>query len=226
MIKFENVFKTYNNNAVALDDVSFEVKEKEFISLVGKSGAGKTTLLKLLLAEERPTSGKVYFKDQDVSIISLKHLPEIRRQIGVVFQDYKLLPKKTVFENVSYVLEAIGASEEEIKRDVPQVLDIVELGNKVNCFPVQLSGGEQQRVVIARALVHRPDVILADEPTGNLDPYHSRDIIKLLLSINDLGTTIILSTHNKETINFLGKRVITLRDGRVVRDQEKGKFVI
>ena len=233
MISFQNITKKYfltNNDteitSVALDDVSFDVAEKEFVSIVGKSGAGKTTLLKLLLAQEKPTNGDVFFEKQNINNIELKNLPELRRKIGSVFQDYKLISSKTVHENVSYVMEVIGASDEEIERDVPRVLDIVGLNDKLNNFPAQLSGGEKQRVAIARALIHRPVVILADEPTGNLDPYHTFEIIQLLRRINEMGTTVILSTHNKDVINNLGKRVITLEKGKLVRDEEKGRFIL
>jgi len=233
MISFQNITKKYflkNNNqevvSVALDDVSFKIKKKEFVSIVGKSGAGKTTLLKLLLVQEKPTTGNVFFEEIDVDKIDLKYLPALRRKIGSVFQDYKLIFSKTVYENVAYVLEVIGSSDQEIKRDVPRVLDIVGLSNKLGNFPAQLSGGEKQRVAIARALIHRPVVILADEPTGNLDPYNTFEIIQLLRKINEMGTTVILSTHNKEIINSLDKRVITLEKGKLVRDEEKGRFIL
>ena len=224
MIKFQTVTKIYPFNTIALDNVSFEVQPKEFISIVGKSGSGKTTLLKLLMAEEKPTRGRIFFEDQDIHKMKKSRLPRLRRKIGTVFQDYKLLPSKTAFENIAYVMEVMGASDKEIERDVPEVLEVVGLADKSNNFPLQLSGGERQRVAIARALIHRPEVILADEPTGNLDPYNTSDIIKLLLRINELGTTVILATHNKGIINSLGRRVITLENGKVVRDEEKGKF--
>lgn len=226
MIKFKDISKKYCRECIALDNVSFDVEPKEFVSVVGKSGAGKTTLFKLLIAEERPTGGELFFDNQNVNKLKYKHLPELRRQIGAVFQDYKLLETKNAFENVAYVLEVMGVSDKEIKRDVVEVLDIVGLSEKADNFPAQLSGGENQRLAIARALIHRPQVILADEPTGNLDPYHTSDIIELLLKINEMGTTIILATHNKDIINALGKRVITLYEGRVVRDDAKGKFMI
>jgi len=232
MIKFQNVTKIYPLNSpgsaptIALEDVSFEVKPKEFVSIVGRSGAGKTTLLKLLLAEEKPTRGRIFFDGQDVHKIKPGNLPRLRRRIGAVFQDYKLLLLKTTYENVAYAMEVIGATDQEISRDVPEVLEIVGLSNRAFNFPAELSAGERQRAAIARALIHRPDVILADEPTGNLDPYHSSDIIRLLLKIHELGTTIILATHNKEIINALGKRVITLEEGRVIRDEEKGRFIL
>lgn len=226
MINFNNVTKIYNPNTVALEDVSFEIKEREFISIVGRSGAGKTTLLKLLLAEEKPTKGRIFFRGQDIHKIRPKDLPRFRCKIGTVFQDYKLLPSKTVYENIAYVMEVRGACDAEIAQDVPQILEIVGLSQKANNFPAQLSGGERQRAAIARALVHRPDVILADEPTGNLDPYNTLDVIRLLVKIYELGTTVILATHNKQIVNSLGKRVITLEEGKLIRDAERGRFMI
>ncbi|TSC74920.1 MAG: hypothetical protein G01um101430_737 [Parcubacteria group bacterium Gr01-1014_30] len=226
MIKFQNVFKIYPPNTTALEDVSFEVRPEEFVSIVGKSGAGKTTLLKLALAEEAPESGNVFFDDQDIHKLRHSQLPYYRRRIGAVFQDYKLFPSKTAYENISYILEVMGVSDEKISHDVKEVLEIVGLQEKAHNSPVQLSGGERQRVAIARALIHRPDVILADEPTGNLDPYNTAEIIRLLLKIQEMGTTCILATHNKEVINRLGKRVITLEQGRIVRDVEKGRFIL
>jgi len=226
MVKFQNVTKIYPPNTVALSDVSFEIEPKEFVCLVGKSGAGKTTLLKLLMVEEKPSSGRIFFNNQDVQKIKLEHLPDFRRKIGAVFQDYKLLPSKTAYENIAYAMEVIGASDAEIARDMAEVLDIVGLTGRAHNFPAQLSGGERQRVAIARALIHRPEIILADEPTGNLDPYHTLDIIRLLLKINEFGTTIILSTHNREVINSLGKRAITLDEGKIIRDEKKGRFIL
>jgi cell division transport system ATP-binding protein len=232
MIKFQNITKIYPSNisglkpTIALDNISFEVKSKEFVSIVGKSGAGKTTLLKLLLVEERPTSGKIFFEEQNVHYIKREDLPELRKKIGVVFQDYNLLSNKTAYENISYVMEVIGAEDKDIARDVPKVLEIVGLSKRANNFPAELSGGEKQRVAIARALVHRPDIILADEPTGNLDPYNTLEIVNLLLKIQELGTTVVLATHNKEVVNKLGKRVVTLEDGKMIRDDVKGKFML
>jgi len=226
MIKFQNVSKIYSPKAAALDGVSFEVKEKEFVSIVGKSGSGKTTLFKLILAEEKPTSGRIFFDSQEVQKIKTKELPELRRKIGAVFQDYKLLHSKTVYENIAYAMEVIGASDQEVKRDVAEALEIVGLTNRTNNFPVELSGGEKQRVAIARALIHRPEVILADEPTGNLDPYNTLDIMRLLLKINEAGTTVVLATHNRDIINSLDKRVITLQDGKIIRDEENGRFIL
>jgi len=232
MIRFQNVSKIYPSNSdsglqtYALDDVNLQVGKKEFISLVGKSGAGKTTLFRILLVEEKPTSGQVFLDSQEVHKIKKSRLPYLRRRIGAVFQDYKLLPSKTAYENIAYALEVIGANDEEIQKDVPEVLQIVGLADKANNFPVELSGGEKQRVAIARALIHRPEVILADEPTGNLDPYNASDIIQLLLKINELGTTVILATHNKDIVNNLGRRVVTMENGKIIRDEEKGRFVL
>lgn len=226
MISFQNITKKYFSTVVALDDVSFDVEEKEFVAIVGRSGAGKTTLLKLFLREEHPTDGKIFFDGEDVHKMKKKFVPLLRRKIGVIFQDYKLLKSKTVYENIAYALEILGASEKTIENDVSYVLDIVNLTDRANNFPDQLSGGEKQRTAIARALIHRPEIIIADEPTGNLDPYHTQDIIELLKKINEFGTTIILSTHDKEIINNLERRVITLEKGRLVKDEKKGRFIL
>lgn len=226
MISFRNVTKIYSSHVFALKNVSFDVRQNEFILIVGRSGAGKTTLLRLLIREEKPTKGKVLFDGMDISKIKPGNIPQFRRRIGVVFQDYKLLPSKTVYENVAYAMEVTGASDSEIVKDVPEVLDIVGLKERIRDFPHQLSGGEKQRVAIARALVHRPKVIIADEPTGNLDPYNTQDIINLFSRIHELGTTIILSTHHKLVVDSLGKRVITLEDGRLIRDEKNGRFIL
>ncbi len=231
MISIKNLSKIYTSRfdqsrIKALDDVSFEIGEKEFVSLVGKSGAGKTTLLKMILAEDKPDEGEVLFQGIDVNRIKKSQLPKLRQRIGVVFQDYKLFPSKTTCENVAYIMEVMGAKQEDIDRDVPQILELVGLKSKMCNFPNELSGGEKQRVAIARALIHRPDVILADEPTGNLDPYHTRGIIKLLIKIYEMGTTVVLATHDKNVINSLGRRVITIDDGKVIRDEEKGRFIL
>lgn len=226
MIKFENVTKKYKDDFVALDNINFEIEEGEFVSIVGASGAGKSTLLKLIYAEEMPTEGAVYFKGQPLGDISRRKLPYHRRNIGTVFQDFKLLPKKTVFENVAYALEACGAPKEEIEEDVPQILDIVGLKDKMGKFPRELSGGEQQRVALARALIHKPLVIVADEPTGNLDPASSLEIVELLLKINTLNTTIILASHDKEIVNKAARRVIVLEKGKIICDDAKGKYKI
>lgn len=231
MISFKKVTKIFHTRTdyepiVALNDLSFEIKPGEFVSIVGKSGAGKTTLLRLISAEERPTKGDIFFNGDNLCKIKMAKLPRLRRKIGTVFQDYKLLPSKTAYENVAYALEVIGASEAEISRNVPDVLGIVGLSQRSQNFPEELSAGECQRVAIARALIHRPKVILADEPTGNLDPYNALEIVKLLSKINELGTTVILATHDKEIINRLGKRVLTLDSGALIRDEERGLFIL
>ncbi|MEK7087199.1 MAG: cell division ATP-binding protein FtsE [Patescibacteria group bacterium] len=226
MIKFENVSKIYNSHSAALKNVSFEVGHHEFVSVVGKSGAGKTTLLKLLLAEEKPTSGKIFFNRQNIVNVRQNELPYLRRQIGAIFQDFKLLPNKTAYENIAFAMQVVGKSDKEIKNDVSKVLDIVGLKDKTRNFPRELSGGEKQRVAIARALVHRPIVIIADEPTGNLDPINTWDIIRLLVKINELGTTVILATHDKEIINALEKRVVILEGGTVTRDENPGRYIL
>lgn len=228
MIEFRNVKKIYTGgiNTVALDDVSFRVGKEEFVSLVGHSGAGKSTLLKLLYAEEKPTSGEILFNGEDIANLTSKLLPYHRRRIGTVFQDFKLLPKKTLFENVAFALEVSDHSDKEIRELVPQILEIVGLAHKIDSYPREISGGEQQRVAIARALVHRPPLIIADEPTGNLDPISSWGIIQLLLKINKLGTTVLLATHNKDIVNRVKKRVITLDQGKIIRDHSKGRYAI
>ena len=223
MITFNSVSKIYGNYH-ALDDVSFRIEDKEFVSLVGRSGAGKSTVVKLLLKEEKPSHGKIFFKGMDVAELKGGGITNYRRRIGTVFQDFRLLPSKNVYENVAFAMEAAGRPEEEIVSDVPQVLEIVGLKDKEENFIEQLSGGEKQRVALARALVQRPEVILADEPTGNLDPIHTWEIVKLLLRINEFGTAIVLATHDKEIVNFLKRRVITLENGRIIRDEQKGKY--
>jgi cell division transport system ATP-binding protein len=229
MIEFKNVVKEYPPNImkeskVALQNVSFTVKPGEFVTLCGRSGAGKTTILKMISCEEKPSSGMVMFNDTNTLDVKKSDAYLIRQKIGFIFQDYKLLSYKTVFENVAYALEAFDFNPRLVKDEVLQVLELVGLDSKMNCLPKELSGGEKQRVSIARALIHRPEIILADEPTGNLDPYHTREIVKILLKINESGSTVILSTHSRETVNSLEKRVITLENGRIIRDEEKGVF--
>ena len=225
MIYYDKVTKAYTGG-LALEDVSFSIEPGEFVSVVGHSGAGKTTLMKMLLAEEKPTSGSVFFQSANVHEIGPSALNKIRRKIGTVFQDFRLLPHKTAYENIAFAMEAAGRSDEEIHSDVPHVLELVDLGDKMNHFPGQLSGGEQQRVAIARAIVNQPDVIVADEPTGNLDPVNTFEIVQILKKINDLGTTIILTTHNKGVVDAIGKRVITMDRGKIVRDDAAGKYVL
>jgi cell division transport system ATP-binding protein len=226
MILFDRVSKVYADDSVAVEDVSFHIAPHEFVSIVGPSGAGKTTLLKLLLAEERPTSGAVLFNDTDVHDLKRRDIDEFRRQVGMVFQDFRLLPDKTVYENIAFAMEVAGRADEDIEQDVPHVLELVGLTPKIWNFPGELSGGEKQRVAIARALVNEPDIIIADEPTGNLDPVNTFDVVQILKKINDLGTTVILTTHNKGIIDSLGRRVIAMDRGRVVRDDKSGKYSI
>ena len=225
MIKFRDITKEYER--VILNGISLEIKDGEFVSLVGPSGAGKSTLLRLLTKEEKPTSGDVLIDDINLSDVPDGDIPYLRRKIGTVFQDFKLLSGKNAFENVAFALEVSGASEEEIDQDVPQLLQIVGLADKIKSFPNQMSGGEKQRLAIARALIHRPKILLADEPTGNLDLVNSYDVLKLLYKINELGTTVILATHNRDIVNTVGKRVITLDNGKIVKDQiENGRYII
>lgn len=226
MIYFDNVSKSYADNSVALEGVTFSIEPKEFISIVGHSGAGKSTLLKMLLAEEKPTDGAVFFESRNIHTLKKDEINEFRRSIGVVFQDFRLLPNKTVYENIAFAMEAAGKTDEEIEGDVPHVLDLVDLGHKIWAFPHELSGGEKQRVAIARAIVNQPDIIIADEPTGNLDPINTYDIVQILKKINDLGTTVLLTTHNKGVIDSLGKRVITMVDGKIVRDDKEGRYIL
>jgi cell division transport system ATP-binding protein len=225
MIYFDNVTKRYSGHTV-IDDVTLGIEQGEFISIVGHSGAGKTTLLRLLLAEERPTRGAVFFESTNIHKIRSSRVPRYRRRIGVVFQEFRLLPQKTAYENIAFAMEAAGRTDAEIKADVPQVLELVDLGSKAMHFPHELSGGEKQRVAIARAIVSQPDVLIADEPTGNLDPVNTYDIIQILRKINDMGTTIILTTHNKGIIDALKKRVVTMQEGRIIRDDPHGKYVL
>ncbi|MBL7045647.1 MAG: cell division ATP-binding protein FtsE [Parcubacteria group bacterium] len=226
MIYFDRVSKTYNGGSSALDNVSLTIEPNEFVSIVGHSGAGKTTLLKMLLAEDKPTEGAVFFESDDISQLNRDRMNSLRRRMGMVFQDFRLLSHKTVYENIAFAMEAAGRTDEEIESDVPYVLELVDLGEKMWSFPHELSGGEKQRVAIARAIVNQPDVVIADEPTGNLDPINTFEIVQILKKINDLGTTIILTTHNKGIIDSLGKRVITLDSGRVVRDDKSGKYIL
>lgn len=222
MIYFNNVSKVYRD-AVALDDVTVAITAGEFVSIVGHSGAGKTTLTKMILAEDAPTDGTVFFESVNVHKIKNKDLTKLRRRIGVVFQDFKLLPNKTAYENIAFAMEAVGKTDEEIASDVPHVLELVDLSHRVNHFPTQMSGGEQQRLAIARAIINQPELIIADEPTGNLDPINTHEIVQILKKINDLGTTVILATHNKGVVEAVAKRVITMENGKIIRDTKHSK---
>jgi len=224
MITFSKVSKAYAPGSAALKNVNLKIPTGDFVSVVGQSGAGKSTLLKLLSAEERPTAGRVVIDGWDVTQIKKWQVPHLRRQIGVVFQDYKLLPKRTVFENVAFAMEVGGATTGDIRNTVPHILKLVNLLKKAEVYPTELSGGEKQRVAIARALAFKPQILLADEPTGNLDALHSWDIVQLLIKINKLGTTVMLATHNDDIVNALKKRVVTLNSGKVVADHEGGTY--
>ncbi len=226
MIYFDKVSKVYKDDTVALDNVSFAVEPGQFVSIVGHSGAGKTTLLKMIMAEEKPSTGQVFFESTDIHSLPASQVPRLRRRIGNVFKDFRLLPAKTIFENVAFVMEAAGRNDNEIQSDVPHVLELVGLNSKIFNFPAELSGGEKQRVAIARAIVNQPDLLLADEPTGNLDPISTFEIIEILRKINEIGTTVILTTHNKGVVDNLGKRVITMERGQVVRDSKEGKYIL
>ena len=228
MIYFDNVSKVYRNGveSTALDCVTLSIEPKEFVSIVGHAGAGKTTLLKMILAEERPSSGTVFFESTDIHKIPRAKLHDLRRKIGTVFQDFRLIPGMTAFENIAFAMEAAGRSDEEIEGDVPHVLELVDLAEKAHSFPHELSGGERQRVAIGRAIVNQPDVLLADEPTGNLDPINTYQVVEILKRINELGTTVVLTSHNKGVIDSLGRRVITMDSGHVVRDDKEGRYIL
>ncbi|MDX9917849.1 MAG: cell division ATP-binding protein FtsE [Gudongella sp.] len=226
MIKFVNISKEYKNGVIALYDINIEIEKGEFIFLVGSSGAGKSTLVKLLLKEEGITRGNLYLNGMNITRVPNRRIPYIRRQVGVVFQDFRLLPNKTVYENVAFAMEIVGASPKEIRRRVPLILGMVDLSRKANSFPDQLSGGEQQRVSIARAIINNPPVLIADEPTGNLDPDTAWEIMKVLTDINNRGTTVIMATHAREIVNKMKKRVVALEEGRLVRDDQKGGYSI
>ncbi|HCC22935.1 TPA: cell division ATP-binding protein FtsE [Candidatus Falkowbacteria bacterium] len=226
MIKLRQITKLYKPNTYALHCVDLHIKDKEFVSIIGQSGTGKTTLIRLLTAEEKPTKGQLIVGGWDITRIHRRDVPILRRQIGVIYQDFKLLNQKTIFENIAFALQVCGTSRSTINKVVPQVLRIVGLESKISRYPWQLSGGEQQRVGIARALIHHPKILLADEPTGNLDSINTREIIALLKKINELGTTVMLVTHDKDVVNLLKKRVVTLDQGRVVSDQKVGRYML
>ncbi len=224
MIEFQNIDKEYENNIKALYNVSLKINKGDFVFLVGSSGAGKSTLIKLLLKEEEPTNGKIILNNTDITNVKSRRVPYIRRSIGVVFQDFRLLPNKTVYENVAFAMEIIGSKPKEIRRKVPMVLSMVDLSKKASSFPDQLSGGEMQRVSIARAIVNSPPVLIADEPTGNLDPETAWEIMRVLTDINGRGTTVLMATHAKEIVNSMKKRVVEIHEGRLIRDQQKGGY--
>lgn len=224
MIDFINVSKEYSNGVKALSNINIHIDKGEFVFIVGSSGAGKSTLIKLLLKEENPTEGKIYLNNMDITKVKNRRIPYIRRSIGVVFQDFRLLKNKTVYENVAFAMEIVGSSLKEIRRQVPMVLSMVGLSSKAHSYPDQLSGGEQQRVSIARALVNRPTVLIADEPTGNLDPDTAWEIMGLIKEINRRGTTVLMATHARDIVNAMRRRVIALENGRVVKDELKGVY--
>ncbi|MCC9022350.1 cell division ATP-binding protein FtsE [Bacillus nakamurai] len=224
MIEMKEVYKSYPNGVKAINGLSIKIHPGEFVYVVGPSGAGKSTFIKMIYREEKPTKGQILINNKDLAMIKEKEIPFVRRKIGVVFQDFKLLPKLTVFENVAFALEVIGEQQSVIKKRVLEVLDLVQLKHKARQFPDQLSGGEQQRVSIARSIVNNPDVVIADEPTGNLDPDTSWEVMKTLEEINNRGTTVVMATHNKEIVNTMKKRVIAIEDGIIVRDESRGEY--
>ena len=224
LIRFIDISKEYENNVRALSNVNLDIQKGEFVFIVGSSGAGKSTLIKLLLKEEEPTEGRIILNDMDITKVKNRRIPYIRRNIGVVFQDFRLLQNKTVYENVAFAMEIIGAQPKEIRRKVPMALSMIDLSRKASDFPDQLSGGERQRVSIARAIVNSPPVLIADEPTGNLDPDTAWEIMKALNDINGRGTTVLMATHAKDIVNNMKKRVIEIHDGRLIRDEQKGGY--
>lgn len=224
MIKLVNVSKEYDNGVKALSNIKLEIDKGEFVFLVGSSGAGKSTLIKLLLKEENVTEGSIYLNGLDITRVPNRRVPLIRRNVGVVFQDFRLLPNKTVYENVAFAMEIIGAHPKEIRRRVPMILSMVDLSRKASSFPDQLSGGEQQRVSIARSIVNNPPILIADEPTGNLDPETAWEVMKALMDINGRGTTILMATHARDIVNSMKKRVIALDGGKITRDEQKGGY--
>jgi len=224
MIEMKDVYKTYSNGVLAINGISIKINQGEFVYIVGPSGAGKSTFIKLMYREEKPTKGSIVINGIQLENLKEKEVPYLRRNIGVVFQDFKLLPKLTVYENVAFALEVIGENPKNIKKRVLNVLDLVQLKHKARFFPDELSGGEQQRVSIARSIVNNPPVVIADEPTGNLDPETSWEIMRLLEEINNRGTTVLMATHNKVIVNTIRKRVIAIEDGKIVRDEARGEY--
>jgi len=226
MIELDNVTKHFSDRDRSVESISFKINAGEFVSIIGHSGAGKTTIIRLLLGEIRPTAGNIWFHSFDVDAMKSSDRQAYRRRIGTVFQDFKLLPNKTAYENIAFAMEVAGKPNEEIDSDVPYALDLVGLVHKSHAFPHEMSGGEKQRLAIARAIINQPELLIADEPTGNLDPIATAEIIAILKKINDLGTTVILTTHNKSVVDGLHKRVITLQQGRIIRDEAHGKYTI
>jgi cell division transport system ATP-binding protein len=224
MVEFIEVEKVYSNGTIALKNINFKIDKGEFLFIIGSSGSGKSTMLKLMMKEEDPTGGQVFVNGYDVSDLNRKQIPSLRRSLGVVFQDFRLLPNKTVYENVAFAMQITEATPKEIRRQVPMALALVGLSRKADACPQQLSGGEQQRTALARALVNNPSILIADEPTGNLDPENSMEIMKLLSEINHRGTTVIVATHEKNIVDTMKKRVIALDRGVIVRDQQKGLY--
>ena len=224
MLEFIEVNKIYNNDVCALKDLSFKVEDGEFVFLIGASGAGKTSIIKMLLREIKPTSGEIIVDDVNIVKLRNRKIPQLRKTMGIVFQDFRLLEGKTVFDNIKYPLQILGVSKKEINKRVKEILELVGLSDRADSFPNQLSGGEQQRVCIARALINRPKYLIADEPTGNLDPNTSEEIMKLLLDVNAKGTTVIVSTHDKDIVNKLKKRVISMDHGAMINDEERGGY--
>lgn len=224
MIELQNISKTYSKGVEALKNINLKIEKEDFVFLVGPSGAGKSTFIKLILKEEEPTEGKITIKGQDVTNLSRRKIPYHRRNIGIVFQDFRLLQNKTVYENVEFAMQIIEASSKEIRRQVPMVLGMVGLSNKASSYPNQLSGGEKQRVSIARAIVNNPSILIADEPTGNLDPETAWEIMKVLKQINRRGTTILMATHARDIVDIMQQRVIALEKGRIVRDEQRGAY--
>jgi len=226
MIYYDKVSKVYPDKTVALDEVSFAIEPKEFVTLIGPSGAGKTTLMKMLIGEEWPSAGSVFLESTNIHKLGKKDMTKLRRRIGTVFQDYRLIPTKTIYENIAFAMEAAGRTDSEVASDVPRVLELVNLSHKIWNFPKELSGGERQRAAIARAIVTQPDIIIADEPTGNLDPANTFEIINILQKINELGTTVLLTTHNVGVMETVKGRIITMENGKIVRDDKNGKYKI
>ncbi|WP_341875669.1 cell division ATP-binding protein FtsE [Defluviitalea saccharophila] len=224
MIKLHNITKTYPNNVTALKNISLSIEKGEFVFIIGSSGSGKSTLLKLLLKEIEPSHGEIIINEKNITNLRKKEIPFLRRKLGVVFQDFRLLPNKTVYENVAFAMQIVEATPKEIRRNVPTVLSMVGLAKKARCYPNQLSGGEQQRTALARAIVNNPPILICDEPTGNLDPVTSWEIMKLLKDINDRGTTVIIATHEKDIVDRMKKRVIEIKEGILIRDLQKGGY--